>query len=175
MSNSRTSWFLATAALVVGIGVPLAATATNPFKALKSAFLAPKPAASVATTQGTYSEDLKLAALQGSYTSDIRTASVAGMQGSYSDDLRLAALQTSYASDIKAVSVARLQGSYSEDLQVAALQGSYAQSSNPTKLAGGTVPPSSAEGGRLPTRAAGFTVMMAALALAAMCLAPRKS
>ena len=99
---------------------------------------------------------------QGSYTV------VAGAQGSYAGSARTAGLQGSYAQALGASRSARLQSSYSQTLKAASAQGSYSVASGRTVVAG------TGASAKLPTRAAGLTVLFAAVALGVACLPPRK-
>jgi len=99
---------------------------------------------------------------QGSY------ATTAGLQGSYSQRLALAkvaSLQSSYSQGVR---TAALQSSYSQGFRTAALQGSYSLGSKRPVVA------STDPAATLPTRAAGLTILFAAVALGVACLPPRR-
>ncbi|MBZ5590308.1 MAG: hypothetical protein LAO05_17290 [Acidobacteriia bacterium] len=99
---------------------------------------------------------------QGSYSF------TAGLQGSYSKAFRAAGLQGSYTQPFGVSRDARLQSSYSQSFGRASSQGSYSVGNGRTVVAGADAT------AKLPMRAAGLTVLFAAVALGVACLPPRK-
>ncbi|MGD1147979.1 MAG: hypothetical protein ABR961_08525 [Thermoanaerobaculaceae bacterium] len=155
MSDPRTPRLLALLTLAVGIGVPLVTMASSPLTVLPFGSHAQGSYAAVAGTQGSYSRVGQAAALQGSYAQRLGSS-------------RIARLQSSYSQTVGQQRVSRLQGSYSQGLRTATLQGSYSAGSGRTVVAGTDA------AAKLPTRAAGFTILFAAVALGVACLPPRK-
>jgi len=98
--------------------------------------------------------------VQGSYSV------TAGLGSSYSHLALAARSQSSYSQGTRIAASRRLQGSYSQSAQ---LQGSY--SARPQKAVVASRDASSA----LPSRAAGLTILFAAVALGVACLPTRKS
>jgi len=139
MNDPRTPRLLAIVTLVVGIGVPLVTMAGGTSIVL--------PVANHA---------------QGSY------AAAAGVQMSGSKTVQGSALQGSYAERLAVHQGARLQSSYSQGVRTASAQGSYSAGG------GRTVVARADSSAKLPTRAAGLTVLFAAVALGVACLPPRR-
>ncbi len=139
MNDPRTPRLLAIVTLAVGIGVPLVTMAGGPLTVLPL---------------GNHA--------QGSYSS------VAGLQGSDSEAIQAASLQGSYSQRLALYKGASLQSSYSQTVRTARSQGSYSAGS------GRTVVARTDAAAKLPTRAAGLTILFATVALGVACLPSRR-